>query len=47
MDYSLYEGHQGLGEVTLTMQRGEMIFAEGELRARPGQGDFLAAKRHS
>lgn len=47
VDYSLYEGHQGLGEVTLTMQRGEVIFAEGELRARPGQGDFLAAKRHS
>jgi dihydropyrimidinase len=47
VDYSLFEGDQGLGQVTMTMQRGSVLFADGKVQARAGQGTFLAAQRHA
>jgi dihydropyrimidinase len=46
VDYSMYEGMTGMGTPVLTMQRGQVIFADGEIAAKPGQGSFLAAKTH-
>jgi len=39
--YSAYEGMRVVGRPTLTMQRGEVIVEAGELRATPGQGEFV------
>lgn len=39
--YTLYEGRTITGAPVLTMQRGEVIVADGELRAKPGRGRFL------
>jgi dihydropyrimidinase len=44
VDYSLYEGFRCLGGPTLVMQRGEIIMADGEIKADQGQGRFLAGE---
>lgn len=43
VDYSLYEGWRGSGQPVLTMQRGKVLYRDGELVAEPGQGEFIAA----
>ena len=44
VDYSLYEGRQCLGAPDLVMQRGKVVMENGEIRAEPGQGRFLAGE---
>ena len=44
VDYSLYTGRQCLGAPDLVMQRGRVVMANGEIRAEPGQGRFLAGE---
>jgi len=39
--YTAYEGRTVLGKPVLTIQRGEILVENGELKARPGQGRFL------
>ena len=39
--YTLYEGLSVTGAPVLTMQRGEVIVADGELHAKPGRACFL------
>ncbi len=42
-DYCPFEGYEALGAAVLTMQRGRLVLEDGELRANPGQGQFLPA----
>ena len=42
--YTLYEGRRCRGMVTLTMQRGRVLVEDGELKAKPGEGNFLPTK---
>jgi len=42
VDYSLYEGQNCLGAPVMVMQRGEIIMVDGEIKARVGQGAYLA-----
>jgi dihydropyrimidinase len=42
--YTLYEGRRCRGMVTLTMQRGRVIVEGGELKGKPGEGNFLPTK---
>jgi dihydropyrimidinase len=39
--YTLYEGRECLGTPVLSLQRGRVVFERGELKAEPGQGQFL------
>jgi len=39
--YTAYEGRKVLGKPILSMQRGEILLENGELRAAPGRGRFL------
>ncbi len=39
--YTPYEGRTVRGRPVLTMQRGEVLVEEGELKGRPGRGRFL------
>lgn len=39
--YTLYEGQSITGAPVLTMQRGQVIVENGELRAKPGRASFL------
>jgi dihydropyrimidinase len=39
--YTLYEGRECLGAPVLSLQRGKVILEKGELKAVPGQGNFL------
>jgi dihydropyrimidinase len=41
VDYTPYEGMSVKGWPVVTISRGEVVWAEGELRARPGRGVFL------
>jgi dihydropyrimidinase len=40
-DYDPYEGWVVTGWPTLTLLRGEIAYADGEIHARPGQGRFV------
>jgi dihydropyrimidinase len=40
-DYSIYEGWEVKGVPRYTISRGEVIFAEGEIRADPGRGRLV------
>jgi dihydropyrimidinase len=44
-DYSVYEGMTLKGRVATTISRGEVIFNAGEVKAKPGRGQFLS--RHT
>ena len=44
VDYSLYAGRQCLGASTMVMQRGQVVMENGEIKAEPGQGQFLAGR---
>jgi dihydropyrimidinase len=41
IDHSTYEGARVLGWPVMTISRGEVLVAEGELRAEPGRGRFV------
>jgi dihydropyrimidinase len=41
MDYTPYEGMRVKGWPVVTISRGEVVWADGELRGRPGRGVFL------
>ena len=45
VDYSIYEGMRGSGVPRLTMQRGRVLYADGEIIGSAGQGGFLAADK--
>jgi len=44
VDYSLYEGFRCLGAPTLVIQRGQVVMENGNIKAEPGQGRFLAGQ---
>lgn len=46
-DYSMWEGRECLGYPTLVVQRGRVIVEDGELKAAPGHGKFIARGRAS
>ncbi|MBU2091409.1 MAG: dihydropyrimidinase [Alphaproteobacteria bacterium] len=41
MDYTPYEGHEVTGWPIISMVRGEVVWSDGEVLAKPGQGRFL------
>ncbi len=43
-DFTMFEGKEILGKPVFSMQRGEVIIEEGELRRRPGRAKFLPGK---
>jgi dihydropyrimidinase len=46
-DYTLHEGRHCLGMPVLTMQRGQILVENGELKGRPGSGNYLPRQRKS
>jgi dihydropyrimidinase len=42
--YTVYEGRRCVGKPVLTMQRGKILVEDGETKAKPGEGRFLATK---
>lgn len=45
-DYSVYEERRCAASVAVTIGRGEVLFADGEIRAAPGRARFLARGPH-
>lgn len=45
VDFSLYAGSRGQGAPILTMQRGAILFEDNQIKAQPGQGQYLPAAR--
>ena len=45
VDYTPYEGFDVTGWPVMTIARGELVWKDGELLARPGRGRFLACGR--
>ncbi len=45
MDYTPYEGMTVTGWPVVTISRGEVVWANGEINARPGRGRFLPCER--
>jgi dihydropyrimidinase len=45
VDFNLYAGSKGRGVPILTMQRGAVLFEDNQIKARPGQGQYLPAAR--
>lgn len=45
MDYTPYEGMTVTGWPVVTVSRGEVVWANGEVNARPGRGIFLPCER--
>ena len=44
VDYSLYAGHRCLGAPVVVIQRGQVVMENGEIKAEPGQGRYLAGQ---
>jgi dihydropyrimidinase len=44
VDYCLYEGMKTVGAPTLVMQRGKVLVENGNLMAKPGDGQYLPAR---
>jgi dihydropyrimidinase len=42
--YTLYEGRRCKGKPVLVMQRGRILIENGEMKERPGEGEFLPTK---
>jgi dihydropyrimidinase len=42
--YTLYEGRRCKGKPTLVMQRGKILIEDGEMKGKPGQGEFIETK---
>jgi dihydropyrimidinase len=45
MDYTPYEGMRVTGWPVVTISRGEIVWADGEVKGRPGRGRFVARRR--
>jgi dihydropyrimidinase len=41
VDYDLFEGERSTGSVRVTLCRGTTVYADGEIRTRPGHGRFV------
>jgi dihydropyrimidinase len=46
MDYTPYEGMTLKGWPIVTLSRGEIVWRDGEVHAKPGRGQFLRSERH-
>ena len=44
VDYTPYEGMKIKGWPALTMSRGEVVWADGEVKATVGRGEFIPCK---
>lgn len=44
VDYSMYEGRTGSGVPVITMQRGKILYKNGKLIGKAGQGRYLSAQ---
>jgi dihydropyrimidinase len=44
VDYSLYAGRRCLGAPVAVIQRGQVVMENGKIKAKPGQGRFLAGQ---
>ena len=44
VDYSLYAGRRCLGAPVVVIQRGQVVMENGNVKAEPGQGRFLAGQ---
>jgi len=44
VDYSLYAGRRCLGAPVVVIQRGQVVMENGNIKAEPGQGRFLAGQ---
>ncbi len=42
--YTLYEGRKCKGKPNLVMQRGKILIEDGEMKGKPGDGEFLSTK---
>jgi dihydropyrimidinase len=42
--YTLYEGRRCKGRPVLVMQRGKILVEDGEMKGKPGDGEFLPTK---
>ena len=45
IDHSTYDGMRVRGWPVVTIARGEVVVADGELRAEPGRGRFVRRER--
>jgi dihydropyrimidinase len=45
VDYNLYEGTEVQGSPEIVLLRGNVLVADGELKAKPGVGQFVARAR--
>jgi dihydropyrimidinase len=43
--YSVYDGWQVRGWPRLVLRRGQVVLADGEITARPGEGEWLRRGR--
>ncbi len=46
MDYTAFEGMRVRGWPVTTISRGEVVWRDGTVNARPGRGQFIARVRH-
>jgi dihydropyrimidinase len=44
IDYNVFEGYQCTGVPRTVISRGKVAFEQGEMRAKAGDGDFVARK---
>ncbi len=47
MDYTAFEGMRVRGWPVTTISRGEVVWRDGNVTARPGRGQFVARARHT
>ena len=45
VDYTMYKTRIGLGAPVAVLQRGNILMENGEMKGRPGKGEFLPASR--
>ena len=45
VDYTMYEGRKGLGGPLTVMQRGKILWENGDFKAESGQGRYLPAQK--
>ena len=42
IEYNVFEGYQCTGVPRIVLSRGKIAWSEGDMRAKPGDGDFVA-----
>lgn len=45
VDYCMYGGRRGVGATVLTMQRGKVIYGDGQIKGSRGDGHFVEGRR--